>query len=57
MQILVTELTIHRDCARFINRYGCKAYFEHNSGLLLQDRKQELLAQIDTLTMPLNNAN
>ena len=54
MQILVTELTIHRDSAKFINRYGCERYFAHNQGLLLHDRKQELLAQIDDLTMPLN---
>ena len=53
MQILVTELTIHRDSAKFINRYGCERYFAHNQGLLLHDRKQELLAQIDDLTMPL----
>ena len=53
MQILVTELTIHRDSAKFINRYGCECYFAHNQGLLLHDRKQELLAQIDDLTMPL----
>ena len=55
MQILVTELTIHRDSAKFINRYGCARYFAHNQGLLLHDRKQELLAQIDDLTMPLND--
>ena len=55
MQILVTELTIHRDSAKFINRYGCARYFAHNQGLLLHDRKQELLAQIENLTMPLND--
>ena len=53
MQILVTELTIHRDSAKFINRYGCARYFAHNQGLLLHDRKQELLAQINDITMPL----
>ena len=53
MQILVTELTIHRDSAKFINRYGCARYFAHNQGLLLHDRRQELLAQIENLTMPL----
>ena len=55
MQILVTELTIHRDSAKFINRYGCARYFAHNQGLLLHDRKQELLAQIEDLTMPLDD--
>ena len=53
IQILVTELTIHRDSAKFINRYGCARYFAHNQGLLLRDRKQELLALINDLAMPL----
>ena len=53
MQILVTELTISTWGSRFISRYGCKAYYEHNQGLLLDDRTRDLLAQIDELTMPL----
>ena len=53
MQILVTELTISTWSSKFISRYGCKAYYEHNQGLLLDDRTRELLAQIDELTMPL----
>ena len=53
MQILVTELTISTWGAQFISRYGCKAYYAHNQGLLLDDRTRDLLAQIDELTMPL----
>ena len=53
IQILVTELTISHYGARFISRYGCQEYYAHNQGLLLHDRKKELLAQIDDLTMPL----
>ena len=53
MQILVTELTISTWGSRFISRYGCKSYYAHNQGLLLDDRTRDLLAQIDELTMPL----
>ena len=53
IQILVTELTISTWGAKFISRYGCKAYYAHNQGLLLEDRTRDLLAQIDELTMPL----
>lgn len=54
LQILVTELTISHYGAKFISRYGCDAYYAHNKGLLLNDRRKELLAQIDDLTMPLD---
>ena len=53
IQILVTELTISHHGAKFISRYGCESYYAHNQGLLLNDRKKELLAEIDELTMPL----
>ena len=53
IQILVTELTISHFGAKFISRYGCPEYYAHNSGLLLMDRQKELLADIDTLTLPL----
>ena len=53
MQILVTELTISTWGSKFISRYGCKSYYAHNQGLLLDDRTRDLLAQIDELTMPL----
>ena len=53
IQILVTELTISTWSTKFISRYGCKSYYAHNQGLLLDDRARDLLAQIDELTMPL----
>ncbi|MBQ8237163.1 MAG: AAA family ATPase [Oscillospiraceae bacterium] len=55
IQILVTELTVSHYGAKFISRYGCAEYYAHNSGLLLSDRRKELLAEIDELTMPLDN--
>ena len=54
IQILVTELTISTWGAKFISRYGCKSYYAHNQGLLLDQRQQELLNRIDDITMPLN---
>ena len=53
LQILVTELTISHYGEKFISRYGCPEYYAHNKGLLLSDRRNELLVQIDELTMPL----
>ena len=54
LQILVMELTISTWGAKFISRYGCKSYYAHNSGLLLDQRQQELLQRIEDITMPLN---
>ena len=53
LQILVAELTISHYGTKFISRYGCEAYYAHNKGLLLNDRRKELLSRIDDLTMPL----
>ena len=47
--ILVTELTLSDHSARFIARYGCKAYFAHNKELLFYERQQELLDKLDEL--------
>ena len=47
--ILVTELTLSDHSARFIARYGCKAYFAHNKEMLFYERQQELLDKLDEL--------
>lgn len=49
--ILVTELTISYYDARFISRYGCKEYFEHNMELLFYERQIELIAELDNLDL------
>ena len=49
--ILVTELTINYYDARFISRYGCKEYFEHNMELLFYERQIELIAELDNLDL------
>lgn len=40
--ILVTELTINPITSGFINKYGCKEYFQYNKELLIYDRQQEI---------------
>lgn len=46
MTILVTELTISPVSTAFISRYGCEEYFKHNKALLLHERRQEILREI-----------
>ncbi len=47
--ILVTELTINYYGARFISRYGCKEYFEHNKELLFFERQKEIIRELEQL--------
>ena len=49
MLILVTELTVNSFSANFIATFGCDAYQEHNSKLLLSERTDELKSQIKEL--------
>ena len=49
--ILVTELTIHPITSAFINKYGCKEYFQYNKELLLYDRQQEIENELKSLTL------
>lgn len=51
MLILVTELTVHNNSARFIATFGCEAYQRHNKQLLLTERNQELMGQIRELQL------
>ncbi len=46
MLVAVTELTVNYYSAKFISRYGCDKYFEHNRELLVYERQQELLSEI-----------
>lgn len=47
--IFVTELTVSTYGARFISRWGCKEYFNHNKELLFHERQKELIAKIESL--------
>lgn len=49
--ILVTELTISFYGARFISRYGCKEYFNHNKELLFYERQKEIIQEIENLDL------
>lgn len=49
--ILVTELTVNMDCARFISTYGCEDYHRHNKELMLHDRQKDLLKEIEKLEL------
>lgn len=51
MLIVVTELTKNRQTAAFISQYGCEEYFKHNKNLLLYDREQELMREIQNLDL------
>ena len=49
--ILVTDLTINYHTARFISRFGSKEYFAHNKELLFNERKKELILQLEKLSL------
>ncbi len=51
MLVVVTELTSNYHAAKFISRYGCEKYFEHNKELLVYERQQELLSEISELDL------
>lgn len=51
MLILVTELTISYYGARFISRYGCKEYFNHNKELLFYERQKEIIRELENLEL------
>ena len=47
--ILVTELTADSHSAHFIARYGSEGYYRHNKALLLYERQQTILRELDSL--------
>ncbi|MDD7314699.1 MAG: AAA family ATPase [Bacilli bacterium] len=49
MLIFVTGLTINKDVARFIGKYGCEKYYEYNKRLLIYERQNEIVSKIDEL--------
>lgn len=51
MLILVTECTVQTDCARFIAMYGCEDYQRHNEELMLTERSDGLIEQIEALEL------
>ena len=51
MLIMITELTIGYYSVHFISRHGCEKYFEYNKGLLLYERQNEILCEIEELEL------
>ena len=49
MLILVTECTVQADCAKFIGMYGCEDYQRHNEELMLTERSDGIMEQIEAL--------
>ncbi len=49
--ILVTELTVNSESARFIGQFGCQAYDKHSKELMLSERRNTLLDEIETLDL------
>lgn len=47
MLVFITELTARASTMKFINRYGCDAYYNYNKKLLVSDTRSELLAKIE----------
>ena len=51
MLILVTELTVNEDSARFIASFGCPAYQRHNAELMISERQDKFMEEIDKLDL------
>ena len=51
MLILVTELTVNHNSARFIGQFGCDAYQKHNESLMLSERQSLLQEEIEALDL------
>lgn len=51
MLIFVTELTINRYTASFIGRYGSPEYFKHNKDLLIHERHNDIIREIEILDL------
>lgn len=49
--ILVTELTADSHSAHFIARYGSEGYYRHNQALLVYERQETILRELDALEL------
>ena len=45
---LAADLSRNQKAVRFISHFGCEAYFRHSHKLQFQERREELLKQIDS---------
>lgn len=51
MLVLLTECTVNQDSAKFISMYGCEAYRRHNEELMVSERGDLLLREIEELEL------
>lgn len=49
MLVLVTELTVDKNAAAFIAENGCSGYYRHNKRLMVFERNQELMEEIEDI--------
>jgi hypothetical protein len=49
--VLVTELTVNAYSSRFIATYGSEDYTKHNSDLLLHERQDDIMNEINALEL------
>lgn len=47
--VAVTELTVTYASARFLSEHGCDGYYRHNRRLMVFERNQELMEEIEEL--------
>lgn len=51
MLILLTECTVNQDSAKFIGMYGCEDYQRHNEELMISERGDSIMQQIESLDL------
>ena len=51
MLVLVTELTVNVYSSRFIGTYGSPDYAKHNEDLMLHEREDNIMQEIDNLVL------
>jgi hypothetical protein len=49
--VLVTELTVNAYSARFIATYGSEDYKKHNEDLMLHERQDDIMNEINALEL------
>ncbi len=49
--IFITELTINKNSALFISKYGCESYFKHNKELLFYERSKDIIDKMEEIEL------
>ncbi len=47
--LLMTHMTVSESCAGFIERFGCEDYERHSKELMIGERREELLKEIEAI--------